>query len=87
MFLIFCAFLILPVLGETKYIAGSPQLSATVSGINEFTPGNEEQLTVEIKNTGLNEFKFVQPGIVEPDDLPNTAKFVTVSLQPDDAPS
>jgi len=86
MLLIICAFLIAPALAGTKYMAGSPQLSASLSGTNELSPGKEVQLTIVIENTGLNEFKFVQSGIVERDDLPNTAKFVTVALQAGNAP-
>ncbi len=70
----------------TKYMAGSPQLSASISGTNEFSPGDEIQLNVVIENTGLNEFKFIQSNIVDRDDLPNTAKFVTVSLGAGNAP-
>ena len=86
MLLIFCAFLIAPAMAGTKYMAGSPQLSASISGTNELSPGKEVQLTIVIENTGLNEFKFVQSGIVERDDLPNTAKFVTVALHAGNAP-
>jgi hypothetical protein len=70
----------------TKYMAGSPQLSAYISGTNEFSPGKDVQLTVVIENTGLNEFKFIQSGIVDRDDLPNTAKFLTVALSSGTAP-
>ncbi|MCX6683121.1 MAG: S-layer protein [Methanoregula sp.] len=70
----------------TKYMAGSPVLSAYISGTNEFSPGDDVQLSVVIQNTGLNEFKFVQSGIVNVDDLPNTAKFVTVGLNAGSAP-
>jgi hypothetical protein len=84
--LILCACLVAPAMAGTKYMAGSPQLSAYISGINEFSPGKEVQMTIVIENTGLNEFKFIQSGIVDRDDLPNTAKFLTVRLQPGDAP-
>jgi len=67
-------------------MAGSPQLSAYISGTNEFSPGKDVQLTVVIENTGLNEFKFIQSGIVDRDDLPNTAKFLTVTLNSGTAP-
>nr|WP_320160573.1 S-layer protein [uncultured Methanoregula sp.] len=70
----------------TKYTSGSPQLSAYISGANEFTPGKDVPLTVVIQNTGLNEFKFINSGIVDRDDLPNTAKFLTVTLNPGNAP-
>ncbi|MDP3522826.1 MAG: CARDB domain-containing protein [Hydrogenophaga sp.] len=84
--LILCACLIAPAMAGTKYTAGSPELSAYISGTHEFSPGKEVPLTIVIENTGLNEFKFVQSGIVDRDDLPNTAKFLTVRLQPGDAP-
>jgi hypothetical protein len=83
---ILCACLIAPAMAGTKYMSGSPQLSAYISGTNEFSPGKEIQLTIVIENTGLNEFKFIQSGLVDRDDLPNTAKFLTVRLQPGDAP-
>lgn len=70
----------------SKYMAGSPELSAYISGTNEFSPGDDVKLTIVIENTGLNEFKFVQSGIVDRDDQPNTAKFLTVTLNAGDAP-
>jgi len=70
----------------TKYMAGSPELSAYISGSNEVSPGDTVELKVIIENKGVNEFKFIQSGIVERDDLPNTAKFLTVSIAPGDAP-
>ena len=70
----------------TKYMAGSPQLSTYISGTNEFTPGNDGTLTVVVQNTGLNEYKFINSGIIDRDDLPNTAKFLTVTLNPGNAP-
>jgi len=84
--LILCALLIIPAMAGTQYMAGSPQLSAYISGTNEFSPGDEVKLTIVIENTGLNEFKFVQSVIVDREDLPNTAKFLTVALNPGDAP-
>lgn len=84
--LILFACLITPVMADTKYMAGSPELSAYISGTNEFSPGNETQLTIVIENTGLSEFKFVRSDIINWDDLPNTAKFLTVKVQPGDAP-
>jgi len=85
-FLILCIFLIAPAMAGTSYMAGSPDLSAYISGTNEFNPGTEVQLPVTIENTGVNEFKLVQSGIQDRDDLPNTAKFLTVTLAPGTAP-
>jgi hypothetical protein len=81
-----CLLLITPALAGTKYMSGSPELSAYISGSNEFSPGKDVTLTIVVQNTGLNEFKFVQSGIVDRDDLPNTAKFLTVTLLPGTAP-
>jgi hypothetical protein len=84
--LILCGFLIFPVMAGEQYMAGSPELSAYISGTNEFSPGTELQLPVVIENTGVNDVKLVQSGIVNRDDLPNTAKFLTVTLAPGNAP-
>lgn len=75
-----------PALAGTKYMSGSPELSASIIGTNEFTPDTTAPLQIQIQNAGLNEIKFVQSGIVDTDDNPSTAKMVTVSLQPGDAP-
>ena len=71
-----------PASAGEQYMAGSPDLSASVSGTNEFTPGKEVQIAVTIENTGLNTVKFQKTGIIDRDDLPNTAKFLTVTLEP-----
>jgi hypothetical protein len=69
-----------PVSAGSQYMAGSPELSATISGNNELSPGKEVQLGVIIQNTGVNQFKFQKTGTIDRDDLPNTAKFLTVTL-------
>src|SRR5208337_4602893 len=84
--LILCIGLIAPVTAGTKYMAGSPELSAYISGTNQFEAGDTVQLAIVIQNTGLNEFKFVDSGIVDRADLPNTAKFLTAAIQPSYAP-
>jgi hypothetical protein len=83
---ILCICVTAPVMAGEKYMAGSPELSAYISGTNEFSPGDDVKLTIVVENTGLNEFKFVQSGIVNTDDQPNTAKFLTVGLNAGDAP-
>jgi hypothetical protein len=84
--LILCLCLIAPAMAGTKYMAGSPQMSAYIAGTNEFSPGQDAKITIVVENTGTNEFKFVQSGIVDREDLPNTAKFVVVSLDAGTAP-
>lgn len=75
-----------PALADTKYTGGSPNLSAYIAGINEFTAGSDISIPVVLKNTGLNQYMQVDQNTVAPEDLPNTAKFVTVSLSAGDAP-
>ena len=84
--LVFCLCLIAPAMAGTKYMAGTPQMSAYIAGTNEFSPGQDAKITIVVQNTGTNEFKFVQSGIVDREDLPNTAKFVTVGLNAGTAP-
>lgn len=69
-----------PASAGEQYMAGSPALSVSLGGTNEFTPGKEVVVPVVIENTGLNQYKLVKSGIVDRDDLPNTAKFLTVTL-------
>jgi hypothetical protein len=75
-----------PALGAAKYIGGSPDLSAAISGRNEFAPGQDATISIVVQNNGINTFKFVSSGTIEPDDLPNTAKQVTVWLESGTAP-
>lgn len=84
--ILLCMVMVTPVLAGTRYMEGSPELSAYIAGNNELSPGDEIDLNIVIQNSGLNEYKFVQPNIVDWDDLPNTAKSVTVTLQPGTAP-
>ncbi len=85
--LIFLTCVILtPVSAGEKYMAGFPELTAAVSGTNEFSPGDDATIAVRLQNQGLNEYKFVQSGIIDRDDLPNTAKLMTVTLGQGDSP-
>ena len=69
----------------TKYLYGSPELSATIAGTNEFAPGADTGLTVIISNSGLTTHK-IAISTIPPDDAPNTAKLVTVALKSADTP-
>ena len=69
-----------------KYLYGSPELSATIAGTNEFAPGADTSLTVIISNSGLNTHKIVGSDIVNRDDLPNTAKLATAALKSENTP-
>jgi hypothetical protein len=80
------ACIVAPALADVKYTGGSPDLSAYVSGLNEFTAGSDITIPVVLENTGLNHYVQVDENIVAPDDLPDTAKFVTANLSAGDAP-
>jgi hypothetical protein len=69
-----------------QYMSGSPELSVSLAGTNEYSPGKEVQVAIVVENTGLNQYKFVKTGIVDRDDLPNTAKFLTVTLGAGESP-
>jgi hypothetical protein len=84
--LLLCGLLISPVMAGERYMAGSPELSAYISGNNEFSPGTEVQLPVVIENTGVNDVKIQTVDTISLDDLPNTAKFLTITLAPGNAP-
>ena len=67
-----------PASAGAKMTSGGPVLSATVAGSSELTPGQTVPLTVIVQNSGLIDSKVVGSTIVDRNDLPNTAKSVTV---------
>lgn len=81
--LVFGGLLVLPAAAVDKYTQGSPEFTATVLGTNEFTTGQETTVKILVKNTGINLFKQLDQGTIPQQDLPNTAKFVTIGLGSD----
>lgn len=77
---------IAPALAVTTYVGASPQISAVVSGTNQFVPGEDAKITVIILNYGTPDMKQVMLGTIDRDDLPTTAKMVTISLGAGTAP-
>ena len=75
-----------PALADTKYIGGSPNLSAYISGVNEFTAGSDIIIPVSLRNSGLSDSNQVGYTVVAPDAPRTTAKSVTVNLSSGDAP-
>ncbi len=75
-----CALIVAPVSAATKYLGGAPSFSAAVSGVNEFAPGEDATVSILVKNSGLNQVKQLNQGTIDAEDLPNTAKFVTIGL-------
>ena len=84
--LLIMACIAVPALADTTYIGGSPNLTAYISGVNEFTVGSDITIPVVLKNTGLSQYKQVDANVIAPDDMPTTAKFVTVGLSAGGAP-
>lgn len=84
--IIFILLMSSPVMAGTKYLSGGPDITAAIAGTNEFSPGQDAVFKVNVENRGLIDIKFVQSGIVERDDMPNTAKLVRATLLPGDAP-
>ena len=83
---ILLAFFTSPVMAGTKYMSGSPDLTATISGINEFSQGKDAAIVVVVQNKGLNDIKIIQSTLASPTDQPNTAKLTTVNLGSGAAP-
>lgn len=74
------AAIVAPVSAATKYLGGSPSFSASVTGINEFAPGEDATISILVKNSGVSTMKQLDLGTIEYEDLPTTAKFVTIGL-------
>lgn len=78
--LIWSILTIAPSSAATQYLADGPSFTATLSGNNEFVPGEEATISILVKNTGLNTMKQVGVGMIEREDQQNTAKTVTIGL-------
>ncbi len=87
MILLVCAaFLIMPASAGVKYTSGSPVMDVKISGTNEFEPGSDAALTVIISNTGEVGTKIIQSDVVTRDDVPSTARLVSIDLLENGAP-
>ena len=75
-----------PVKAGTVYTDGSPQILASIAGSNEANPGDAINITIMVKNTGLNAEKLVAPSNTNREEPPNTAMFLTATLDSGDAP-
>ncbi|MDD4136645.1 MAG: S-layer protein [Methanoregula sp.] len=83
-FLCICsAAVVAPVSAATKYLGGSPSFSASVVGVNEFSPGEDATISILVKNSGVSTMKQLDLGTIDYEDLPTTAKYVTIGLTSD----
>lgn len=78
--LVCSAAIIVPASAATKYVLGSPELSASVAGTNEFSQGEDATISILIRNDGVSTLKQLNQGTIDYTDLPTTAKFATVGL-------
>jgi hypothetical protein len=76
----------MPVMGVTTYLGGHPQMSALISGVNEFSPGQDATIKIIVQNSGVEDLQFVKGGSISRDDLLTTAKTVSVGLSAGNAP-
>ena len=76
----------MPVMGVTTYLGGRPQMSALISGVNEFSPGQDATIKVIVQNSGVQNLQFANGGSISRDDLLTTAKTVSVGLSAGNAP-
>ena len=70
----------------STYLSGTPDLVAAINGTNEFSPGSEQSIVIHVRNTGIDEVKIIQPGGGASGDPPSTARMVTLTLLPGNAP-
>ena len=79
-----CAATMSPIPGSptttSKYLGGSPSLSASIVGTNEFSSGSDASITIMVKNAGVSTMKQLNRSTMVPDDLPTTAKFSKIAL-------
>jgi len=61
-------------------------MSALISGVNEFSPGQDATITVIVQNSGIQNLQFVNGGSISRDDSLTTAKTVSVGLSAGNAP-
>ncbi|MGD1005214.1 MAG: S-layer protein [Methanoregulaceae archaeon] len=75
-----------PVFAATNYMGGSPDFSVAITGVNEFTPGQDTTINIIVQNSGLNPVEQLYWGTIDQEDPPNTAKLVTIGLSSGSAP-
>jgi hypothetical protein len=100
----------MPAMGVTTYLSEGPQMSAAITGTNEFSPGQDAVISVIVQNRGVNTiesswaggsdpaaavtrpdlskeyYAWQGSGTINRDDVPTTAKVVTIALLPGNAP-
>ncbi len=65
---------ITPALGADKYLGGTPEITAYLTGVNEFSPGQDATITVVIENSGTNAAVFIDQSTLDPGRSPHYGK-------------
>lgn len=84
----------MPVMGETTYLSEGPEMSAAISGTNEFSPGHDAVISVIVQNRGdvltvngppplHNEFANIQAGVPVLGKLTFAVISDTITVPPD----
>ncbi len=76
----------MPALCAERYSGGIPEITAYISGTNQFSPGEDATITVVLQNSATNTTKTLGQATLADDDISTTAKLVTVGLSAGNAP-
>lgn len=79
-------FLISPVTAGFQYSTTGPEMVVAIAGSDEFSQGYEGQIIVSLENRGKMTFEFFRLDKLTPQYLPTTARSLTATLNPGDAP-
>ena len=79
--IILTSLLVVPALARIKYLDSSPGSDRVYRRDQRvYSPGSDIQIAVVIENNGMSLDKQVASNIIDRDDPPTTAKFVTVTM-------
>jgi len=76
----------MPALCAERYAGGIPEITAYISGTNQFYPGEDATITVFLQNIATNKTKTLDQATLPDDDISTTAKLVTAGLSAGNAP-
>ncbi len=79
--LLVCTLLIAaPVAAATRTLGNGPSFTAAIVGTNEFVPGEDSTIRIQVQNTGVNTLEQFGVGTIEPENTQTTARMVTLGL-------
>ncbi|MDO9539098.1 MAG: S-layer protein [Methanocalculus sp.] len=78
--------LISPATAGFQFSTTGPEMVVAIAGSDEFLQGYEGQIIVSLENRGKMTFEFFRLDQLTPQYLPTTARSLTATLEPGDAP-